>query len=207
MWSFWFLIFDFFFLRMFTWCKVPCQLKSFPKAKIFFPPHREHLNGCPRYFFPGFPSCKYFLSGSDGKCSAPPSTSPDAAQRGMASSKAVCSWSTLLSLSYWRLFCRRRLKRPTRSLHVTWCVSNESHGPAASPSSRVISIYSHTTSWQALCGGSEQPAIQIDGDNECCSFPSARKQRKIIPPLLKVSKKVGGAWIVWNVAQPIGSLW
>lgn len=78
---------------------------------------------------------------------------------------------------------------------------------AATLSSWAISTYSHTTSWQAFCGRSEQPAIQIDGDNECCSFPSAKKQRKIILPLQKVSKRVGGAWIVWSVAQPIGSLW
>lgn len=69
------------------------------------------------------------------------------------------------------------------------------------PQPPAISTNSRTTSWQAFNGKSEPPATEVDGENECRSFESAKKTEENKPA---ASKKEGGK--EWAKPESSGAL-
>lgn len=206
------------FLRIIsTWSKMACQIKSFRIFQwqrflfFFFKTTRAVFHYLPKIIFPVFASWEEFLV-KDLKYFTLPSTCPEPAQSRMVSSNPstvgahlCCGW-VISPPSNLRL-----LKRPAckPSRHKTRVQSVLPAPSTLSPQLPAISINSRTTSWQAVNDRSAPPATEINGENECRSFESAKMQRKISLPLQRERgrERVGEAWIVWSVAQTTGSLW
>lgn len=119
----------------------------------------------------------------------------------MVSSKPLCSRSApLLWLSHRSLFCLHLFKRPACSLHVTRCVSSQT----CRPLQHYPHSYQPSASAVVLPPG-KPPATEINGENECRSFESAKSAEESKPAPTK--REWGKEWAKLNHLERCPNHW
>ena len=145
-------------------------------ANIFLTPRAAlyYLRWCPRFFSPPFLQAetiswlklKYFTSSS---------TCPDAElSRMVCGERATLLQERPSAAAESSALCLRLLKRPACSLHVARCVSCQ-------PPYNATPFNDQPSASTVVLPPGKPPATEIDGENECRSFESAKNAEENKP--------------------------